>query len=186
MERHSSTHIARPVPLAGLDGWRSWQPRQTQGWFLSLVVSGGNQRHHSRERRMVLGAAETSPELVGVGGHLLSVHRPQRKSHFEPFPRYARPDFRRPSRGVEQDGAGGQRYVCHRPRRRRQIDCRQRQRLAWPVAGARRKSRYLVGSRAGSHQRHIDIDAAGARDFQCRFVAGSGGSSQPENRIVRH
>ena len=59
-----------PLPMSpdecrwpDLQAWRPWQPRQTRSRFPSLVVSGGNQRHHSRQRRLVLGAAETSPDV---------------------------------------------------------------------------------------------------------------------------
>ena len=59
--------------LAGHAGWRSWQPRQTHARFPSLVVSGGNQRHHSRQRRMVLGAAANIP---GVLSELVDIYYP--------------------------------------------------------------------------------------------------------------
>ncbi len=49
------------------------------------------------------------------------------------------------------------------------------------VIGAGRKPRHLVGSRAGPHQRHIDLDAAGRRHLRRRLVAGSGGSSRATN-----
>ena len=50
--------------LAGHAGRRSWQPRQTHARFASLVVSGGSERHHSRQRPMVLGAARNIPRSV--------------------------------------------------------------------------------------------------------------------------
>ena len=44
-----------------------------------------------------------------------------------------------------------------------------------------RKPRHLVGSRAGPHQRHGDLDAAEGGHVRRRLVAGSGGSSRPAN-----
>ena len=111
--------------LAGHGGCRSRQPRQAQARFVSLVVSGGNQRHYSRQRLVVLGAAKTSPEFVGVGGYLLPVHRSQRKSHPESFAGQSRLDSRRPDRSVEQNVADHQRHIRHRPGRRRKTRRRQ-------------------------------------------------------------
>jgi alpha-L-fucosidase len=140
--------------------------RPAHARFASLVVSGGSERHHSPEQPMVLGAATNIRAVChAIGGHLLHVRRPQRKSHPESVARHARPDSRRPARGVEPDGADHQRNVRHRPRRRRQSHGRQFQPCQRPVAGAGRKSRHLVGSRAGQDQRHSDLTLPKAVTF---------------------
>ena len=187
MERDSVAERRRrqfnwPDMTAGDLGSRAkLKPGSHLWWYpaeVNTTILGGNQWFWARNKhpRTVTQLVDIFYTSVGRNGNLIL--------NLSPDKRGLVPDNQLDA--LKPDGGDHQRNIRHRPRQGRQSHRRPSNSDERPCARAGRQSRHLVGSRARQDQRRSDAHAAEGGHVRCRFVAGSGGSSRPANRILRH